>query len=159
MRHGGSDRGRWPVIAEPQSRSVGRGVACGSLVAGSNAWVSRHAPERVLVVGRPTLSRQIARLISGAVAPVDVVTAGAKWPDAAHAARRVYTDSIYGRHCAVGGVSGLLTAWTSAGRQAHLAVDRVLDESLAGGRPPSGIAAGKLCGRWRTPCSSWARRR
>ena len=133
---------RWPVIAEPQSRSVGRGVACGSLVAGSNAWVSRHAPERVLVVGRPTLSRQIARLVSGAVAPVDVVTAGGRWPDAAHAARRVYTAFDLRPGTAPSAASpALLTAWAEAGRQAHLAVDRVLDESLADGRPPSGIAA------------------
>ena len=134
--------GAWPVIAEPQSRFPGKGIACGSLVAGSRAWVSRHAPERVLVVGRPTLSREIARLVSGAVAPVDVVAPVPRWSDAAHAARRVYTHlDLRPAGASTIASAGLLAAWTSAGRTAQLAVDGELDESLAGGGMPSGIAA------------------
>ena len=139
---GVASRADWPVIAEPQSRSPGKGIPCGSLVAGSREWVSRHAPERVLVVGRPTLSRDIAWLISGAVAPIDVVTPVSKWPDAAHAARRVYSDlDLRAAVASTVASTGLLAAWTSAGQKARLAVDRELDESLVGGRAPSGIAA------------------
>jgi 2-succinyl-5-enolpyruvyl-6-hydroxy-3-cyclohexene-1-carboxylate synthase len=104
--------------------------------------VSRHVPERVLVVGRPTLSREIAWLVSGSVAPVDVVAPMPIWSDTAHAARRVYTElALRGAAASTIASTGLLAAWISAGQKAQLAVDRELDESLAGGRTPSGIAA------------------
>jgi 2-succinyl-5-enolpyruvyl-6-hydroxy-3-cyclohexene-1-carboxylate synthase len=137
-----AERGGWPVIAEPQSRHRATGVSCGPLVAGSRAWVSRHAPERVLVVGRPTLSRQISWLVSGAVAPVDVVTAGPRWPDAAHAARQVHREPdlrLFAPSSAA--ATPLLAAWTAAGEQARTVVGRVLDDDVAGERLPSGIAA------------------
>ncbi|HEY9376246.1 MAG TPA: 2-succinyl-5-enolpyruvyl-6-hydroxy-3-cyclohexene-1-carboxylic-acid synthase [Jiangellaceae bacterium] len=138
----------WPVVAEPQWRGGGAGVACSPLVAGAASWVDRNAPQRILVVGRPTLSRQIARLVGGGVAPVDVLTSGPRWSDAAHAARRVYVaaaaypsapndptgslDADAGR---------LRSAWTEAGERARIVVDRILDEDQAGLPAPSGITA------------------
>jgi 2-succinyl-5-enolpyruvyl-6-hydroxy-3-cyclohexene-1-carboxylate synthase len=142
-----ADGQRWPVVAEPRWRGGGAAIACSPLVAGSEGWVSRNAPRRVLVVGRPTLSRQIARLVGGGVAPVDVVTSGPRWPDAAHAARRVYVatdvDGRLGAAVDHGGPAAgrLRSAWTAAGERARVVVDRILDESLADAPSPSGIAA------------------
>jgi 2-succinyl-5-enolpyruvyl-6-hydroxy-3-cyclohexene-1-carboxylate synthase len=158
-----ADRLSWPVIAEPQCRGGGAAIACSPLVAGSEGWVRRNAPRRILVVGRPTLSRQIARLIGGGIAPVDIVTSGPRWPDAAHAARRVYTapalhpsslnksassDPITPLNAEIfsedGGLAAgkrLRSAWTAAGEQARIVVDRILDENLTGTPSPSGIAA------------------
>jgi 2-succinyl-5-enolpyruvyl-6-hydroxy-3-cyclohexene-1-carboxylate synthase len=136
-----ADQLSWPVIAEPQSRGGGTGIACGPLVADSDEWLARNPPQRILVVGRPTLSRAIARLIQGAVAPVDVVTSGPRWPDTAKAARRVSATRELFAAPDHRGDSRLLSAWTWAGEQARAVVNRILDESLAGGASPTGIAA------------------
>jgi 2-succinyl-5-enolpyruvyl-6-hydroxy-3-cyclohexene-1-carboxylate synthase len=112
-------------------------------VVGSTRWLAGHTPERVLVVGRPTLSRQVAQLVGGSVAPVDVVASGPRWYDAAHAARRLYSAADLASHVAVPPSAGeWLSAWTSAGERARRTVDRVLDESLAAATP-SGIAAAR----------------
>jgi 2-succinyl-5-enolpyruvyl-6-hydroxy-3-cyclohexene-1-carboxylate synthase len=136
-----ADRLSWPVLAEPQSRAFGAGVPCGPLVVGSGDWLARNAPQRILVVGRPTLSRQIARLLGGAIAPVDVVTAGPRWSDATHAARRVYGPRSLDAVTDGRGAAHLLEAWTEAGEQARAVVNRILDESVVDVPSPSGIAA------------------
>ena len=139
----------WPVIAEPWARRTA-GVACGRLVVGSSEWLRRNAPDRVLVVGRPTLSRQVAHLIGGSVAPVDVATSGPRWPDHAHAARRVFAERDLGDATRVRGGPAdagmrpaLLSAWVAAGERARDAAGLVLDRSLAAGAPPSGTAAAR----------------
>jgi 2-succinyl-5-enolpyruvyl-6-hydroxy-3-cyclohexene-1-carboxylate synthase len=103
----------WPVVAEPSAGATGPNVVdCGELVAAH----APELPERVLVVGRPTLSRTLGRLISSA--PADVVAARGTWPDAHHHATRVLP--------AVPSVSrtsaGWATAWTEAGRRVRAAI-------------------------------------
>jgi len=139
----------WPVIAEPWARGTA-GVACGRLVVGSSEWLRRNAPDRVLVVGRPTLSRQLAHLIDGSVAPVDVVTSGPRWSDHAHAARRVFAEwdlwdatHVRGGPADAGIRSSLLSVWVDAGERARDAAGMVLDRSAAAGAPPSGTAAAR----------------
>jgi 2-succinyl-5-enolpyruvyl-6-hydroxy-3-cyclohexene-1-carboxylate synthase len=139
----------WPVIAEPWAWRPA-GVSCGRLVVGSDAWLRRNAPDRVLVVGRPTLSRQLAHLVGGSVAPVDVVTSGPRWPDHAHGARRVFAEQdlwdatdVRGGPAADGMRSSLLSEWLAAGERARDAAGMVLDRSLAAGAPPSGTAAAR----------------
>ena len=136
----------WPVIAEPWARRPHAGVPCGRLLVGSRKWLRTNAPERVLVVGRPTLSRQVAHLIGGSIAPVDIVTSGPRWPDHAHAARRVFTDGDLRLATGIGPVDvgrrwPLLGGWLTAGERAHAAAGLILDQSLAGGARPSGTAA------------------
>jgi 2-succinyl-5-enolpyruvyl-6-hydroxy-3-cyclohexene-1-carboxylate synthase len=138
----------WPVVAEPWTLRPA-GVPCGRLVAGSSEWLRKNAPDRVLVVGRPTLSRQVAHLVGGSVAPVDVVTSGPRWPDPGHVARRVFADrDLWEAIHARGGParagtrsSPWLSAWVAAGERARDAAGHVLDRSLTGGAPPSGTAA------------------
>ena len=79
----------WPVVAEP-SAGAGTGttlVAAAELVLGVDAFVAAHRPDRVLVVGRPTLSRAVGRLVAGS--PCDVVAVGGSWSDPARQADRV----------------------------------------------------------------------
>jgi 2-succinyl-5-enolpyruvyl-6-hydroxy-3-cyclohexene-1-carboxylate synthase len=139
----------WPVIAEPWARGTA-GVSCGRLVVSSSEWLRRHAPDRVLVVGRPTLSRQLAHLVDGSVAPVDVVTSGPRWPDHVHAARRVFAERdlwdathVRGGPADAGTRPSLLSVWVDAGERARDAAGMVLDRSAAAGVPPSGTAAAR----------------
>ena len=108
----------WPVIAEPSSGATGPNVVdCGELLVSSMA-----VPDRVLVVGRPTLSRAIGRLIAGA--PSDVVAARGTWTDARHRATRVLpaVPSVTRR------TDGWADAWVDAGRRARAAVAPLLVE-------------------------------
>jgi 2-succinyl-5-enolpyruvyl-6-hydroxy-3-cyclohexene-1-carboxylate synthase len=135
----------WPVVAEPWSQRPA-GVPCGRLLVGSTEWLRRNAPDRVLVVGRPTLSRQVAHLLSGSLAPVDIVTSGPRWTDPAHAARHVFTeqdlwDAAHDIGPVDAGSSPLLHTWVAAGARARDAACWVLDQSLAGAAAPSGTAA------------------
>jgi 2-succinyl-5-enolpyruvyl-6-hydroxy-3-cyclohexene-1-carboxylate synthase len=135
----------WPVLAEPWWRGGGPAVACAPLVVAAEGWLEANLPDRVLVVGRPTLSRSVARLVGGSWAPVEVVASGTSWSDPGHAARRVHTEQdlrAAADAAAPGAVApGWSAAWTSAGQRAHRMVDRVLDESVAAATRPSGIAA------------------
>jgi 2-succinyl-5-enolpyruvyl-6-hydroxy-3-cyclohexene-1-carboxylate synthase len=127
----------WPVIAEPTAR-CGRGVAleCAPLVAGIDAWLGQHRPDRILMVGRPTLSRAVNRLLSGAVAPVDAVAGTSSWPDPGHAVRELYPASVLTGVSGVTGDPAFTAAWLDAGVRARAAVAGVLDSS-----PPSGLSA------------------
>ena len=85
-------------------------------------FLAAHRPERVLVVGRPTLSRVVARLVAGS--PVDVVGTGGQWSDPARQASRV----LPGVPVADGPVDpGWLPAWQAAGAAASAAARAVLD--------------------------------
>jgi 2-succinyl-5-enolpyruvyl-6-hydroxy-3-cyclohexene-1-carboxylate synthase len=67
----------WPVIAEPSSGAWGPavwgdgapvrnggGLRGGALLLGVPEWLDGHRPDRVVVVGRPTLSRPVAALLA-----------------------------------------------------------------------------------------------
>lgn len=79
----------WPVVAEPSSGAGASPLVLGvpDLVLSSPGWLDAHRPDRVLVVGRPTLSRAVGRLVAGT--PSDVVAARGSWPDPVHSAARV----------------------------------------------------------------------
>ncbi len=120
----------WPVVAEP-SAGAGAGstlVAAAELVLGIDDFVAVHRPDRVLVVGRPTLSRAVGRLVAGS--PCDVVAVGGTWSDPARQADRVLPGVPVPGACA----SDLpapdvawLAGWQAAGVAARAAVDEVLD--------------------------------
>jgi 2-succinyl-5-enolpyruvyl-6-hydroxy-3-cyclohexene-1-carboxylate synthase len=124
----GGHRG-WPVLAEPAARGGSVDVVeCAPLVAACESWVRQHPPDRILVVGRPTLARSIIRLLRGDIAPVDVVAPGSAWADVAHAARRVLPAAGVLDVRGEPGDPGFLAAWRKAGELARAAVDATLDE-------------------------------
>lgn len=82
-------RGGWPVLAEPTSGVWGSSSAIPSApaVVSSDRFMSTHRPHRVVVYGRPTLSRSVLRLLSDPdVELVVVPSAHAQWPDPGHTA-------------------------------------------------------------------------
>jgi 2-succinyl-5-enolpyruvyl-6-hydroxy-3-cyclohexene-1-carboxylate synthase len=81
----------WPVIAEPfgaHDRSAL--VPHGPLLLSAGQWLWRHRPDRVLVVGRVTLSRAVGDLLVNPAVTVEIVAAQSNWPDPWHAASLVY---------------------------------------------------------------------
>ena len=117
----------FPVVAEPSSSACGPTVVpAAELVLAVEGWLERHAPDRVLVVGRPTLSRVVARLAG--IAPADVVATAGEWSDPARRASRVLA--------AVPSPAGVvdpdwLGSWRGAGDLARKAVDEVLGDELS----------------------------
>ncbi len=120
-----AERAGWPLLAEPSSGAKGgpHRVGAHRLVLGAPRLVD--AVDRVVVLGRPTLSRPVTRLLARPdVAVVQVV----RHPDEPGPGRPVE------RH--VGPVvpgpgsrdERWLDAWTAAGRAAEQAVDDVLDD-------------------------------
>ncbi len=136
----------WPVVAEPSARlAAGPCLLPGGDLLLRGGFVAAHRPDRVLAVGRPTLSRAVARLL--AAAPLDVVSAGLGWTDPAGQAVRVLpavpTPPVGGPGGPVGPPTrgdaappeaggpdrdaGWLAAWRDAATAARAAVDALLD--------------------------------
>ncbi len=114
----------WPVVAEPSSGAGASAslVPAGELVLAAPGFLEAQRPDRVLVVGRPTLSRVLARLVAAAQA--DVVGAYGQWSDPPRRAARV----LPGVPVPAGGPvdAGWLPAWQQAGHAARSAVDALL---------------------------------
>ena len=125
----------WPVVTEPSARlASGPCLLPGGDLLLRGGFPAAHRPDRVLCVGRPTLSRAVARLL--AAAPLEVVAAGPTWTDQGHHASRVLptvpTPAAGRRDRA------WLPAWQDAADQARAAVDRLLDKA---GLSEPGVAA------------------
>ncbi|WP_426563469.1 2-succinyl-5-enolpyruvyl-6-hydroxy-3-cyclohexene-1-carboxylic-acid synthase [Angustibacter sp. McL0619] len=130
----------WPVVAEPSSGGARTSsIPHGSLLLGSADWMSRHRPERVVVVGRPTLTRAVSRLLAQPHVDVDLVAAAGPWPDPASRVRSVLPmaslQPVTGRHHRD---SKWLRAWQDAGAAVAQAVSPVIEQSW-----PSGLGVAK----------------
>ncbi|MGY1744486.1 2-succinyl-5-enolpyruvyl-6-hydroxy-3-cyclohexene-1-carboxylic-acid synthase [Blastococcus sp. SYSU D00695] len=113
----------WPVVAEPSSGAWGAGVRGGALLLGDAGWLAAHRPERVVVVGRPTLSRPVSALLADPAVRVEVVPAGPRWADAGRNAA-----AVGGLPPAGGPVdTGWAAAWSAAAARIGAATDAVLD--------------------------------
>jgi 2-succinyl-5-enolpyruvyl-6-hydroxy-3-cyclohexene-1-carboxylate synthase len=135
----------WPIVAEPSARlASGPNVLAGGDLLLRGGFVAAHPPDRVLVVGRPTLSRSVSRL--QAAAPLDVVSAGPGWTDPSGRATRVLpgvpTPGEPGAVVPSGGAApaggpgaerdeGWLPAWRDAANAARRRVDGLLGDRLS----------------------------
>ena len=133
----------WPVVAEPSSgaRSGPNALRSGNLVLGVEAWLAAHLPERVLVVGRPTLHRSVTALLCRGDVRVEVVRTPAGWADATRTAAAVH-DAVpeqAGHRPVID--DAWLAAWRAADGAASAAATRVLDAEPADGPPGACIAA------------------
>ncbi|WP_324274491.1 hypothetical protein [Blastococcus brunescens] len=78
------------MIAEPSSGVWGgAGLRGGALLLGAPEWLDAHRPDRVVVVGRPTLSRPVSALLADPRVQVETTTAGPRWPDAVRSSSAV----------------------------------------------------------------------
>lgn len=115
----------WPVIAEPSSGASG--LRGGALLLGVPGWLNEHRPERVVVVGRPTLSRPVSALLADPRVAVETVTSAPRWADTVRSSGRVGLDVQAGPGEG-GSVDGAWVAeWTAAAERVGSAVDQLLD--------------------------------
>ncbi len=111
----------WPVVAEPSSSAVPGALVAPELLLEAGVL---PVPDRVLVVGRPTLSRAVGRLCASA--PCDVVGTPAGWPDAGRRADRVLPA------VPAPGRDDADPAWLPLWSAASDAAARVLDAQVTG---------------------------
>ncbi|MFI6425494.1 2-succinyl-5-enolpyruvyl-6-hydroxy-3-cyclohexene-1-carboxylic-acid synthase [Promicromonospora sp. NPDC050880] len=133
----------WPLFAEPSSGAVGGPNA----VAGYRALLTSDALageiEQVVVLGRPTLSRPVQRLLGRAGVTVTVVAPGAgPWPDAARNATVVLPGLAAPWFEETGGPpSDFLERWRDAGARAARVLDEVTcDDAVLGGPTALSVA-------------------
>ncbi|NEM07356.1 2-succinyl-5-enolpyruvyl-6-hydroxy-3-cyclohexene-1-carboxylic-acid synthase [Geodermatophilus normandii] len=80
----------WPVVAEPSGGAwTDDAVRGGALLLGAPGWLDAHRPERVVVVGRPTLSRPVSAMLADPRVRVETVVGTPRWPDAGRSAALV----------------------------------------------------------------------
>ncbi|MET4224162.1 2-succinyl-5-enolpyruvyl-6-hydroxy-3-cyclohexene-1-carboxylic-acid synthase [Oerskovia enterophila] len=111
----------WPLLAEASSGAAAgtHAVAAHRLVLG----VLAGRVERVVVMGRPTLSRPVQQLLAREDVEVLVVAPGAApWPDAARAANVVLPGVPAGWWTEPTGDRAWLDAWRGAGEAARKVV-------------------------------------
>jgi len=128
----------WPLIAEPfgaYDRSVR--VPHGPLLLTAGRWLDRHLPDRVLVVGRITLSRPVGDLLANPAVTVEIVAARSHWPDPSHVAAVVHPFEAVRATIASGrGVDEVWAReWVDAGEQMSKAATAII-----GAAWPSGLA-------------------
>jgi len=119
-----------PVVAEPSSGAwTGDSVRGGALLLGAAEWLAAHRPDRVVVVGRPTLSRPVAALLADPRVEVETVAATPRWSDAGRSSASLGSGSGFpAGPGADGPVDGAwAAAWRSAAGRVGTAVDAVLD--------------------------------
>ena len=126
----------WPVIAEPfGAHDRNAVVPHGSLLLTAAEWLGRHLPERVLVVGRITLSRAVGALLRNPAVTVEVVAAQSSWPDPLHVASVVHSFEAVAASIAKGRQVDEQWAreWSDAGELAAKAAEAVITQAWPSG--------------------------
>lgn len=130
----------WPLLAEPSSGARG-----GSHAIAAYRLLLAHpllggAVRRVVVLGRPTLSRPVQQLLARDDVEVIVVAPrGADWPDAPRNAADVLLEPpARMRQGRMPAPAGWLDSWHTADATAGSAIDEVLDGLDTGRRSRSG---------------------
>ncbi|SHE47786.1 2-succinyl-5-enolpyruvyl-6-hydroxy-3-cyclohexene-1-carboxylate synthase [Streptoalloteichus hindustanus] len=117
----------WPVLSE--SGGVGLGgpnaISAGAWLLGIDEFLAEHHPDQVVCVGRPTVFRQVQRLLADPGVDVYLVHDGNDWPAPGHDVREVGQ--------ALGAPFGdrdpeWLAAWQAAEKAASVALHAALDE-------------------------------
>ncbi|SDT30504.1 2-succinyl-5-enolpyruvyl-6-hydroxy-3-cyclohexene-1-carboxylate synthase [Friedmanniella luteola] len=126
---------RVPLLAEPSSNARRGPAALGTyrLLLGSSL---AEDVERVVVLGRPTLSRPVSRLLARTDVELVVVSAHADWPDPGRTASAVVDAVEFGRPSTGSGSGGTgpgggaagdwLRAWQEADVRARAALEELL---------------------------------
>ncbi|NDL57694.1 2-succinyl-5-enolpyruvyl-6-hydroxy-3-cyclohexene-1-carboxylic-acid synthase [Phytoactinopolyspora mesophila] len=129
-----AERGGFPLLAEPSSGARSGPNALGPYRLLLSRPELGGQIERVVVFGRPTLSRPVSALLARRDVEVVVVAAGDGWPDAARNAAHVTHAVHMARHDHPGEAgNGWLAAWQEADHIARRAIDGVLDTGTLNG--------------------------
>jgi 2-succinyl-5-enolpyruvyl-6-hydroxy-3-cyclohexene-1-carboxylate synthase len=129
-----AERAGWPLLAEPASgaRTGAFALRCSRLLLGYAPLTDRV--ERVVVYGRPTLSRVVTRLLSRTDVEVVVCATRQPWPDVGHRAAAVHPALT----TAAATDDGWFAQWAALDAAVSAAVDAELDSAR------SGMAGGTL---------------
>ncbi|MFC7487382.1 2-succinyl-5-enolpyruvyl-6-hydroxy-3-cyclohexene-1-carboxylic-acid synthase [Knoellia sp. CPCC 206453] len=106
----------YPVVAEPfgvHDRTAV--VPHGPLLLTAGDWLAAHLPERVLVVGRVTLSRAVAALLRTEGVRIEVFTGASQWPDPGHVVHEVHPLMTLAGPSPEAGDLDWMGNWKSAG--------------------------------------------
>jgi 2-succinyl-5-enolpyruvyl-6-hydroxy-3-cyclohexene-1-carboxylate synthase len=128
----------WPIVAEPfGAHDRGGVVPHGPLLLTADEWLGSHLPDRVLVVGRLTLSRPLGDLLRNPAVIVEVVAAQSHWPDPWHVASVVHPFEALAASISAGRQVDEQWArgWAEAGRLVSEAARGVIETAW-----PSGLA-------------------
>ncbi|WP_284748087.1 2-succinyl-5-enolpyruvyl-6-hydroxy-3-cyclohexene-1-carboxylic-acid synthase [Amycolatopsis sp. RTGN1] len=81
----------WPVVSETGGLGLsgGTAISSGAWLLGVEEFIAKHKPEQVLCLGRPTVFRQIQKVISDPSIEVLLVRPDSDWPAPAHNVRQV----------------------------------------------------------------------
>ncbi|MFE7508115.1 2-succinyl-5-enolpyruvyl-6-hydroxy-3-cyclohexene-1-carboxylic-acid synthase [Promicromonospora sp. NPDC057488] len=138
----------WPLFAEPSSGATGgpNAIAGYRMLLGSDELAD--GVEHVVVLGRPTLSRPVQRLLGRPSVAVTVVAPGAgPWPDAARNAAVVLPGlAPVWFEPAERRTTPFLERWQAAGASAALVLDEVTcDDAVLGG--PTALSVARAVAR------------
>jgi 2-succinyl-5-enolpyruvyl-6-hydroxy-3-cyclohexene-1-carboxylate synthase len=128
-----------PLIAEPSSFAWGRALAHGSLLLQPSAWLDANLPDQVVVVGKPTVSRSVSKLLADPRIMTVVVADSPRWADATLTA-----DIVLGISALVPEPTGVLPdqswgqAWAAASERAAGVVAKATESGW-----PSGLAVAR----------------
>jgi 2-succinyl-5-enolpyruvyl-6-hydroxy-3-cyclohexene-1-carboxylate synthase len=129
-----AQRQGWPLVAEPSSAGAwARALPAGALLLGCQHWLERHRPDRVLVVGRMTLTRSAGRLLRDPRVVIDLVSDDETWPDPAHRVRHVVPLRALGLPDAAAAAAH--PAWSADWQQASAAVSEAVGPLVDDGWP------------------------
>jgi 2-succinyl-5-enolpyruvyl-6-hydroxy-3-cyclohexene-1-carboxylate synthase len=95
----------------------------GALLLGAADWLAAHRPDRVIVVGRPTLSRPVSALLGDPTVRVETVPSSPRWADAGRSTATVARYLDEGPPAS----RDWSAAWQDAARRVGRAIDAVLD--------------------------------
>lgn len=139
----------WPVLAEPfgtgQRPAV---IPHGPLVLAVPGLLAEHPPQRILLVGRITLSRATAALLRTPGVRVEAVSTDPRWADPSHVVQAVYPWSAWSdlrRWLPTGegapiGEAHWADAWKRAADGIHTVVCERVDAAWPGDAEPTGAA-------------------
>lgn len=138
----------WPLLAEPASGARGGPNAIPAYRLVLDAWPRVGEVRRVVVVGRPTLSRPVARLLArDDVEIVRVQRPSVAWPEAGRDADLLVPEIVpawFERPSESTHQADWLAAWRRAGEVAVGLVRDVFDSGPSGGRAPARLSGAEL---------------
>ncbi|MGZ6744089.1 MAG: 2-succinyl-5-enolpyruvyl-6-hydroxy-3-cyclohexene-1-carboxylate synthase, partial [Nocardioides sp.] len=135
----------WPVVAEPFGDHPRPDVVPhGPLLLTATDWLKSHAPDRVVTVGRVTLSRSTAAVVRREGIRVETVSATSTWSDPSGLSAAVHDVSVLDVRPGPGETvdQPWLAAWLEAGR----AIAKALADEAAPW--PSGLAVARTVLGW-----------
>lgn len=124
----------WPILAEPTGNAGAAAVPAYLGLLESEAFLERHLPQRVVCVGRPTLSRAVQHLLDHERVRVERYALGPQWTGLSDSIEELRDRELarFGPDTA-DPATALIELLAAAGEELSEHQDRILDEGYLGG--------------------------